>query len=154
MKTKKILVAEGEPQIRELYKAGLEREGYKVVCASRMEETLEKIREEDPDLVVLDMGIPAEGGIETLSQIVREHETLPVILTSRYRFCDESFVIWLAEAWIFKSSNLTELKRAIRRVFSRTAFREKNKERSCAQPREEVDWSGTGYKQGGLTRTF
>lgn len=140
MKPKTILVAEGEPQIRDVYRAGLEREGYRVVCASRVDEVLEKIRREHPDLVVLDMGIPAEGGLETLCQIVREHESLPVILTSRYELCNEGFLIWLAEAWILKSADLSELKRAIERVFSTEVARADRKKGGFRAGTEGYNW--------------
>jgi len=74
-----ILVVDDEPRIRDLVRMNLEMEHYRVLEAGDGEEALEQLREHLPDLVVLDVMMPAMDGFETLKAI-REVSTVPVIM--------------------------------------------------------------------------
>ena len=80
----KILVVDDEPDVREVLQRKLQREGYTVDCAADGEEALAKVRECDPDVILLDLMLPKLNGFEVLRR-VREDFTdrwRPVIIVS------------------------------------------------------------------------
>lgn len=76
---KTILVVDDEPHIVEAVSMNLEVEGFQVSIASDGYAALDKITEEIPDLVILDVMMPEMDGFETLKRI-REVSNVPVIL--------------------------------------------------------------------------
>ncbi len=74
-----ILIVDDEPRIRDVVRMNLELERYRVIEASNGIEALEQLRKNLPDLVVLDVMMPAMDGFETL-QHIREVSTTPVIM--------------------------------------------------------------------------
>jgi two-component system KDP operon response regulator KdpE len=76
---KTILVVDDEPRIIEAVGMNLELEGYQVSGASNGYKALQKLTEELPDLVILDVMMPEMDGFETLREI-REVSTVPVIM--------------------------------------------------------------------------
>jgi phosphate regulon transcriptional regulator PhoB len=77
-----ILVVDDEPEILELVRYNLSREGYRVLEAADGESALERIYQSPPDLVVLDLLLPKRSGIDVLESIRSEPRTksLPVLL--------------------------------------------------------------------------
>ena len=59
-----VLVADDDPEILSLLSIRLNRAGYKVVEAVDGEETLDKVRDAFPDLVILDVMMPGKNGWE------------------------------------------------------------------------------------------
>ncbi len=112
----KILVVDDEPGLRLLYAAELSDEGYEVVTAENCEEAAKALEDEQIDLVVLDIQIKQESGLDMLQKIVKERSGLPVILCSAYNCYKDDFASWLADAYVIKSSNLDELKAEIARL--------------------------------------
>ncbi|HDM10694.1 MAG TPA: response regulator [Desulfobacteraceae bacterium] len=78
----KILVVDDEEQICELLDKFLSQEGYQVITAATGEEALEKLEEESPQLVLLDIRMPGMGGIECLRKIKEKDEKIGVIMTT------------------------------------------------------------------------
>jgi len=79
---KKILIAEDEKDIVDVLKMGLELEGYEVIVAYDGEETLRKLKEEKPDLLLLDIMMPKVDGY-SISVKMKEDEELkniPIIV--------------------------------------------------------------------------
>jgi DNA-binding response OmpR family regulator len=74
-----ILIVDDEPRIRDFVRLDLEMENYRVIEASNGFEALEQLRENLPDLVLLDVMMPEMDGFETLKAI-REVSTVPVIM--------------------------------------------------------------------------
>ena len=60
----RVLIVEDERDIRDLVLFHLEREGFQVSSASSGEEALRQVRHASPDLVLLDLMLPAMGGLE------------------------------------------------------------------------------------------
>ncbi len=77
----KILIADDEAEIRNVLHLYLEIDGYEVVEAENGLEALEKIRREQPDLVILDIMMPRLDGYRVLRNI-REQNNIPVIMLS------------------------------------------------------------------------
>jgi two-component system KDP operon response regulator KdpE len=76
---KLILVVDDESRMVRFVRMNLELEGYRVAEASSGIEALDKVRDELPDLVVLDVMMPDMDGFETLARL-REISTVPVIM--------------------------------------------------------------------------
>ncbi|HMO33544.1 MAG TPA: response regulator transcription factor [Lacibacter sp.] len=84
-KSKKILIADDEPDILEILDYNLTAEGYTVIRAKDGDEALEKARKEQPDLIVLDVMMPRKTGMEVCQILRRQPEftqTLIIILTA------------------------------------------------------------------------
>lgn len=113
-----ILVVEDEPNLLELYQKELEDEGFKVITTTDGEKAIDLTKKVLPDLVVLDIKInPAfGGGLEVLKEIKTFDRKIPVILNSAYATFRADFSSWLADAYIIKSSDLTELRQSIKKL--------------------------------------
>jgi len=122
---KKILVVDDEANIRILYADELAEEGYEVVTAANTAEAVEKLKESEFDLTVLDIKLKNESGIELLQKLVKERHDMPVILCSAFSCYKDDFSAWLADGYIVKSGNLDELKHEIARVLEKKAQRVK-----------------------------
>ena len=85
METRKVLIADDEPDIIEILKYNLEKEGYQVLAAQNGDEALVKARDHQPQLIILDMMMPKKNGIE-VSEILRAQpqfkDTLIMFLTA------------------------------------------------------------------------
>ena len=114
-----LLVVDDEANIRLLYAQELSDEGYEVVTAATALEAVEKLEGADFDLVVLDIKLKNESGIELLQRIVKERHTLPVILCTAFSCYKDDFSAWLADGYVVKSSDMTELKDEIKRVLAK-----------------------------------
>lgn len=112
---KKILLVDDEEGIQMLYREELEDEGYEVISAYTGEEGLEKFKDESPDLVILDIQMPGMNGIETLRQMKMNNPDLPVILSSAYNEYKQDLGAWASDEYVVKSSDINELKEAVRK---------------------------------------
>jgi DNA-binding response OmpR family regulator len=79
-----IVLAEDDKFISKAYHDGLTRAGYSVITAYDGQEALSKIRENFPDLVLLDMIMPVTNGFEVLETIKKDEKLkkIPVIILS------------------------------------------------------------------------
>ena len=115
----RILVIDDEENICILYAEELTEEGYEVVTASNTTEAVEKLQQMEFDLVVLDIKLKNESGIDLLQKIVKERHEMPVILCSAFSCYKDDFSAWLADGYIVKSGDLAELKQEIARVLGK-----------------------------------
>lgn len=115
----KLLIVDDEESIRLLYQQEFTDEGYDVVLASSGEEALKVLNREPVDLVILDIRMKEMSGLEALQHIVKEKKNLPVILCSAYSSYQDDFSSWLADAYVIKSSDLTELKEEVKRLLEK-----------------------------------
>jgi len=81
MNTVKVLVVDDEPQARRLLRIALISRGFEITDARSGEEALDSLRQEAPDVILLDLKMPGLGGIETCRQI-RERSEVPIIVVS------------------------------------------------------------------------
>lgn len=77
----KILIADDEPEIRELLRLYLENEKYIVIEAADGREAMDKMQSDKPDLCILDIMMPEVDGYTCLAQI-RKQSNIPVIILS------------------------------------------------------------------------
>jgi DNA-binding NarL/FixJ family response regulator len=60
--------------------------------------------------------MPGMDGLEALGKLLAEDPKVPVVLNSAYSSYKDNFLSWSADAYVVKSSDLTELKETIRRL--------------------------------------
>ena len=78
----RVLIVEDERDIRDLVVLHLQRDGYEVTSAGSGEEALAQVRQSPPDLVVLDLMLPAMSGLEVCRRI-REGRAIPILVRRR-----------------------------------------------------------------------
>jgi two-component system KDP operon response regulator KdpE len=77
----KVLVVDDEPPIRKLLRMGLGTQGYQTMDAPNAKTALDLMANQ-PDLVILDLGLPDMQGLELLRQIRSRTETVPIVVLS------------------------------------------------------------------------
>src|SRR3569832_2810743 len=77
----RILIADDEPNIREVISSALERAGFGVATARNGSEALQQVRRGPIDLIVLDIGMPEMDGLEVCRQI-RKTSDVPILFLS------------------------------------------------------------------------
>ncbi len=76
-----VLVVEDEPQIRKLLEINLQNNDFKVLFAQTAHEGIALTASHNPDLVLLDLGLPDKNGLEVLTEL-REWYTKPILILS------------------------------------------------------------------------
>ncbi len=114
-----ILLVEDDKNQRLLYEQELMHEGYEVVTASNGKEALEKVQEKLPDIVIMDINMPKMDGIEAMGRILGKNKEILVIINTAYSNYKDSFMSWAADAYIVKTSDLSELKEKIKEVLAK-----------------------------------
>ena len=109
----KILIVDDEEHIRYLYSEELSDSGYDVITAESGLLLMEKIEEEKPDLVVLDIKMVDYNGLDLLQDIRNRFYDLPVVLCTAYDTFKEDMKSISADYYVIKSFDLTELKSKI-----------------------------------------
>jgi phosphate regulon transcriptional regulator PhoB len=121
--TGRILVVEDEPDVAELLRYHLTREGYEVVVASTGMEAVKRARDLHPDLVLLDIMVPQVNGWEICRRLKAEPETqaIPVIMvTGRVEEGDKVLGFELgADDYVTKPFSPRELVARVRAVVRR-----------------------------------
>jgi two-component system KDP operon response regulator KdpE len=77
----RVLVVDDEPPIRKLLRMGFATQGYEVLEASNGKVALELLAQ-NPDLVILDLGLPDMQGLELLRMIRGRNESVPIVVLS------------------------------------------------------------------------
>lgn len=113
---KTLLVVEDEKNLRTLYEQELTAEGYQILLADNGVQALNRLNECKIDLAILDIKMDEMDGIETLKKIMEVDKNIKVILNSAYSTFKSDFSTWSADAYLIKSSNLTELKSKVREL--------------------------------------
>ena len=83
--TPKVLIADDEPAIRSLLKTNLAFEGFETVTASNGQEALEVIRDQAPDVVLLDVMMPVMDGWQVLEELSKSpnRSTRVILVTAK-----------------------------------------------------------------------
>ncbi|MET0772130.1 MAG: response regulator transcription factor [Candidatus Limnocylindrales bacterium] len=151
----KILVVDDEPAMVGALGALLGQAGHRIVAAYDGDEALRRFREDEPDLVLLDLAMPGLDGA-TVCQRIREMSDVPVVVVSGER--DRAATVELldlgADDYIRKPFRADELLARVRAVARRTAGTPRVRPSGEAQPaatsgweldrrRHEIRWQGT-----------
>jgi DNA-binding response OmpR family regulator len=116
----RILAVDDEPNIIELAKLYLEREGYQVEEAANGQDALAKFNVVNPDLIILDLMLPDIDGFEACRQI-RAKSTVPILmLTARKEDVDKIVGLEMgADDYLTKPFNPRELVARVRAILRR-----------------------------------
>ena len=126
-----VLVAEDDKEINQLLKNFLEEEGYSCLTAGTGLDALRLIKEEDPDLVLLDLMLPLKSGDAVLEE-VRKFSDVPVIVVSAKDMVRTKIDLMRlgADDYVTKPFDLDELLVRIEAVLRRSG----RNERSVREP--------------------
>ena len=119
--TRRVLVVDDEPLVREVVTSYLRRDGFAVEEAAEGKAALDAMARTKPDLIVLDVMLPNVDGLSILSQ-VRETSNIPVILlTARTEEANRVVGLELgADDYVVKPFSPRELVARVRSVLRRT----------------------------------
>jgi len=79
-----ILVVDDQLGVRRLLYEAFNEEGYAVEMAASGQEAIEKVKTSVPNIMLLDMKMPGMNGLETLHEIKRINDGIPVIMMTAY----------------------------------------------------------------------
>ncbi len=128
MKRENVYVIEDEPDILEVIEYNLSREGYRVGASRDGSDGLRKVREEHPDLVLLDLMLPNLDGIEICKRLKNDPVTRPipvVMLTAKGEESDIVLGLGVgADDYVTKPFSPKELVARVKAVLRRGPLKE------------------------------
>ncbi|MEE8190726.1 MAG: response regulator, partial [Candidatus Scalindua sediminis] len=77
-----ILLAEDDKNERLLYEQELRLEGYEIITAIDGKDSIKKVQEQRPDLIIMDICMPEMGGLEAMGMILSKHKGIPIIINT------------------------------------------------------------------------
>ncbi|MFA6216223.1 MAG: response regulator [Candidatus Omnitrophota bacterium] len=80
----KVLVVDDESDFRQVMTFWLQSKGYSVISASNGENALAMVKEQNPDIIFLDLNMPVMDGVESLKRIRKFNANIPVIFISAF----------------------------------------------------------------------
>jgi two-component system OmpR family response regulator len=117
----KILVVDDDQNICDLLTLYLEKEGYTVVCANDGLEALEVYRDENPDLIILDIMLPGMDGKDVCKQIKRKDDVPILMLSAKAETFDKVLCLELgADDYVVKPFEAKELVARVKAIIRRT----------------------------------
>lgn len=119
---KKILVVDDEPSIVTLLSFNLTKAGFDVISAGKGSEVLPLVRDQHPDLIVLDLMLPEMDGMDVCKQLRQEFINVPIImLTARDDELDKVLGLELgADDYLTKPFSPRELVARVKAILRRT----------------------------------
>lgn len=118
----KIMVIEDDPVIRDELSLLLENEGYQSVPVFDFTEVSRRVQEQQPDLILLDLGLPNRDGSLICADIRRKSSVPVIFVTSRDSAMDEYRALSLGgDNYITKPYNIPVLLARVRAVLRRSA---------------------------------
>ena len=133
----KVMVVEDEPSLAEALEFALAEEGFAVVAATDGETSLSLFEREQPDLVLLDLMLPALSGTEVCKRIRAQSATPIIMLTARDSEIDKVVGLELgADDYVTKPFSMRELVARVKAVMRRAG------EKAWADDSSAVEVSG------------
>jgi two-component system, response regulator, stage 0 sporulation protein F len=111
----RLLFIDDEEGFLELYRSAFSRDGFAVETTTTIEGARDRLAQGGIDLVILDIRLGETSGLALLKEIKAKDSRMPVVLSTAYARYQDDFSSWLADAYVVKSSELEELKQAVRR---------------------------------------
>ncbi|HPN88421.1 MAG TPA: response regulator [Candidatus Omnitrophota bacterium] len=112
----KILVVDDERVSLSLIKFGLAGERYNIIMAHDGQEALQKVEDEKPDLIILDVQMPNMNGYEFMQELKQKQgiKTTPVIMVTSNETMEDLFLLEGVKAYFVKPVKLAELIEKVR----------------------------------------
>ena len=139
----KILVVDDEKLIVKGVRYSLEQDGMEVDCAYDGEEALQKIKDKEYDIILLDVMLPKLTGFEVCQQ-VREFSNVPIVmLTAKGEDMDKILGLeYGADDYITKPFNILEVKARLKAIMRRTAPKAKEEAKVIESKDMRLDCEG------------
>ncbi len=117
----KILIVDDEAPIIDVLSYNLQRANYQVVTATDGEQAVSRARQEQPDLIILDLMLPLLDGLEVCRILRRERDVPIIMLTARDAEIDRVVGLELgADDYVVKPFSVRELVARVKNVLRRT----------------------------------
>jgi len=117
----KILIVDDDENICELLTLYLEKEGYTVVCANDGLDALDLYKDENPDLIILDIKLPGMDGKDVCKQIKRKDDVPILMLSAKAETFDKVLCLELgADDYVVKPFEAKELVARVKAIIRRT----------------------------------
>ncbi len=145
-----ILLVDDEPQILQALAGLLQDEDFEVLTAPDGEEALRKVREDLPDLVLLDIALPGRDGLEILKDLKDLHPGLPVIMISAYGSVENAVRATRLGAYDFieKPPHADKILLSVRNALEMARLSEENRRlRQQAAPGREIIGDSSAIQQ-------
>jgi len=127
MAEEKILIVDDEEHICELIKFNLDKNGYRTICADNGLDALKMAKSENPQLVLLDVMLPAMDGYDVCKEIRRDNSisSTPIIMiTAKGEEFDKVLGLELgADDYITKPFSIRELVARVKAILRRTSIK-------------------------------
>lgn len=136
-----ILIVDDEPQILTTVGGILTDEGFEVLTAADGDSALKTVREETPDLVLLDISLPDRDGLEVLGDVKKQDPLLPVIIISAYGSVENAVKATRLGAYDFieKPPHADKILVSVRNALELARLAEENRRlRAQATPAREI----------------
>ena len=131
----RVLVVEDDPAVAMPLKEGLERNGFEVSLVAYAAQVVPTVREFDPDLVLLDLGLPDGDGLDVLRDMRKSSDVPVIIATARGEEMDRVIGLELgSDDYVVKPFSVRELAARIRAI-----GRRRRREPTAANGRVVVD---------------
>lgn len=132
----RILIVDDEPAIVDVLVYNLQRANYDVVVARDGREALTRARQEEPDLIILDLMLPHLDGLEVCRALRRERDVPIIMLTARDSEVDRVVGLELgADDYVVKPFSVRELVARVGSVLRRAAPRQPEAESDVVRVR-------------------
>ena len=119
--SKYVLVVDDDTLLRRSLSLSLEQAGYRTNTAATAEDALALVRQETPDLILLDIGLPGMDGLEALKKLQQERNIPVIFVTARRRELDTILALELGgDDYITKPFNTDVLLAHIKAVLRRS----------------------------------
>ena len=132
MADEKVLIVDDEEHIVELLQFNLVNASYKVITANNGLDALKKVKENKPDLLLLDLMLPGMDGLDVCKEIKRDKETSKtsiIMLTAKSEELDKILGLELgADDYITKPFSIRELLARVKAVLRRSSSDEISEE--------------------------
>ncbi len=148
-----LLIIDDDDTLRSLLVAELQRFGHSVASAATAEEGLRLAQEPEPDVVLLDLSLPDQTGLEVLKRLRSERPALEVIVLTAHGTIDSAIAAMKLGAYEFlqKPCALTAIELAIRRALEHRRLGEENARlKDGLQPTKlssEIIGSGSDFEE-------
>ena len=117
---RRVLIVEDNADLRRLYAIGLNQRGYEVKLAANGAEAIDRIENDRPDVVILDLVMPVMDGWEVIDRINQgtpaAKREIPVLVVSGYSAPPERPVPPCVVGWLSKPASLDEVVRKLSEI--------------------------------------
>ena len=112
----RILVAEDDEDLQQICRLDLEELGHEVRTVADGHELIQMVKEDAPDLLVLDIMLPHRSGAEVMNTVRSLCPDMAIVIHTGYDRYEKSPIHELADAFVMKSTTLDELLRVIEKL--------------------------------------